>query len=480
MRIDGVTDDEAATIERLLSTIAKKRERNWIRSQYYDAKRRPRDAGLVLPPHLVQSLGAVLGWPAKAVDGRANRSRFQGLAHQDPGIQKELDRFSLDNHLVPEIHQGVVASLEHSLSFLVSDRGESEGEPESLLLVKDALNATGEWNVRKRGLDNFLSVTDWWGDSEQSSPRELAFHQPGKRVYYLKQEKHGGLWVKTGESKGDPLPHVTVRPMVYRPRKGREYGSSCISRPIMGITDMAVRTVVRAEVGAEFYSTPQRWLMGADAGAFGDKNPWQIIVGRIMALGDDEDLTNPRAQVGQFPQISMQPHMDQLRSLAQLFSGEASIPVSSLGISIDSNPTSADSYAASREDIISDVETALEASWRTAVELAVKDAMELRGIKTDDRIIARFLDPRYTSKAAAADAFSKQVAAMPWLAETEVAVDMLGYDPAITAQLKQERQKAAGAKSLESIAALAAQAPAVVAEGAGTSQAPTGGAVSDG
>ena len=469
MRIDGLADDEAATVERLLGTINDKRERNWLRSQYYDAKRRPKDAGLVLPPHLVNTLGAVLGWPAKAVDGRANRARFQGLSYvKDEGVQRELDTFMEDNYLIPEIQQGIIASLEHSLSFLVADRGEADGEPESLLLVKDALNATGEWNVRRRGLDNFLSVTDWWGNSETSNARELAFHQPGKKVSYLRQETDGGHWYKISESKGAPLDHVTVHPMVYRPRKGREYGSSCISRPIMGITDMAVRTVVRAEVGAEFYSTPQRWLMGADEKAFGDKNPWQIIVGRIMALSDDEDLTNPRAEVGQFPQISMQPHMDQLRSLAQLFSGEASIPVSSLGISIDSNPTSADSYAASREDIISDVETALEASWRQAVERAVKDAMELRGVTMDDRVIARFLDPRYTSKAAASDAFSKQVAAMPWLAETEVAVDMLGYDPAITAQLKAERQKASSAQTLNNIANMAAAAMKPATTGAPT------------
>ena len=86
----------------------------------------------------------------------------------------------------------------------------------------------------------------------------------------------------------------------------------------------------------------------------------------------------------------------------------------------------------------------------------------------DDRVIARFLDPRYTSKAAASDAFSKQVAAMPWLAETEAAVDMLGYDPAVTAQLKAERQKASSAQTLTNIANMAAVAMKPATTGAPT------------
>src|SRR5699024_5912962 len=107
------------------------------------------------------------------------------------------------------------------------------------------------------------------------------------------------------------------------------------------------------------------------------------------------------------------------RAWAQLFSGEMSIPVSSLGIGIDSNPTSAESYAASREDLIAEAEDA-NSEWDGAHRRSLLNGFALRERIAFDEIPAELLglrpkrrDPRHLSRAAEADAFVKVASVIP-------------------------------------------------------------------
>jgi hypothetical protein len=133
----------------------------------------------------------------------------------------------------------------------------------------------------------------------------------------------------------------------------------------MSLHDQALRTVIRMEGNADVYSFPQLLLLGADETIFKNadgsmKASWQVALGRVFGIPDDDDAMVPRADVKQFQAASPQPHIDQLKQQAQLFSGETSIPLSSLGVSDMSNPTSADSYIASREDLIAEAEGATD------------------------------------------------------------------------------------------------------------------------
>ena len=57
-------------------------------------------------------------------------------------------------------------------------------------------------------------------------------------------------------------------------------------------------------------------------------------MGRMLMYPDAGDDQGNDLQVGQFPQISMQPHADQMRMWASLFAAETGLPVGSLGMSI--------------------------------------------------------------------------------------------------------------------------------------------------
>src|SRR5699024_7811864 len=110
-------------------------------------------------------------------------------------------------------------------------------------------------------------------------------------------------------------------------------------------TDMALRTLVGAEVAREFYAVPQRYMMGAPESFFldDDGNPrgaWDAMMGKILAIERDEE-TGDIPTVGSFTAHSTSPFFEQLRNLSQLLASETSIPPTYLGFVTD-NPSSAD------------------------------------------------------------------------------------------------------------------------------------------
>jgi hypothetical protein len=262
---------------------------------------------------------------------------------------------------------------------------------------------------------------------------------------------------------------VPAEPLVYKPRAGRPFGSSRISRPVMSLHDQALRTVIRMEGHADVYSYPEFWMLGADESIFrnadgSQKAIWQTMLGRIKAIPDDEDAQVPRADVKQFAASSPQPHIDQLKQQAQLFSGETSIPLTSLGVSDMSNPSSADSYIASREDLIAEAEGATD-DWAPALRRSLTRALAMANDLAEvprewSSIGPKWRSPLYLSRAAQADAGMKQLTAIPWLADTEVGLELLGLDE------QQIRRALAAKRRMAGSAALRAITDAAAAQGA--------------
>src|SRR5690606_29353260 len=234
------------------------------------------------------------------------------------------------NMLGSEVNQGLISSLIHSVAFVVNTRG-TGSEPASLIHFKDALNATGEWDGRARRLRSLLSVTAR-GDvngADAGRPTGVALYLDGVTITLAKSD---GRWSVTDRSEHSW--GVPAEPLVYKPRSGRPFGSSRISRAVMSLHDQALRTVIRMEGHADVYSFPKMWLLGADESIFKNadgtmKAGWQMMLGRFFGIPDDDGAFEPRAEVKQFEAQSPKPHIDQLKQQAQLFAGETSIPITS-------------------------------------------------------------------------------------------------------------------------------------------------------
>jgi hypothetical protein len=225
---------------------------------------------------------------------------------------------------------------------------------------------------------------------------------------------------------------------------------------------------------ADVYSFPEFWMLGANENIFKNtdgtvKATWQTMLGRIKGIPDDEDAANPRADVKQFSASSPQPHIDQLKQQAQLFSGETSIPLSSLGVSDMSNPTSADSYIASREDLIAEAEGATD-DWGPPLRRSLIRALAMANGETKvpdawKSIDAKWRSPVYLSRAAQADAGLKQLTAVPWLADTDVGLELLGLDEQQIKRAMSEKRRQGGSAALRAITQAAQAGQPVVPAG---------------
>lgn len=453
IHLPGLSDDDDRLLNRLLAQLDKKMPRNVLRASYYDGKRAIRQVGTVIPPQYY-NLGLVLGWSAKAVDILARRCNLDGFIWPDGDLNSLGFREVWDaNLLAAEINSGQVSSLIHSVSFLVNTVGDDD-EPESLIHVKDAMNATGDWNWRARHLDNLLSIS---GRDDEGRPNSLTLYLDNETVTAVKD---GGRWDVDRQEHPWGVP---AEPLVYKPRVGRPFGSSRISRPVMSMHDAALRTVIRLEGHADVYSYPEMWMLGADPSIFKNadgspKTSWQVMLGRIKGVPDDDEAEDPslaRADVKQFQAQSPQPHIDTLKQQAQIFAGETSIPVNSLMDADMANPTSADSYLASREDLIAEAEGATD-DWAPALRrtmiraLAIQNGLDEIPVEWAS-IDTKWRSPMHLSRASQADAGMKQLAAVPWLAETDVGLELLGLSDQQITRAMSQRRRAVGRDVLTTI-----------------------------
>lgn len=446
MIVSGLSTDEQKVLDGLLEQLASRRRRNEVRRAYMDCKKVPTPPPTV--PGYLRNIGMVLGWPAKAVESLARRVRL--TAFTIPG--KELSTYGLDevideNEYLAESRLAQASAMEHGVSWLITTRG-GAGEPDVLFTRQTALDATGTWSVRARRLTDFVSVTE---RDTQGEPLTFNLYLPGQVV--MVDRRKVADRVQTG------LSHVPVEPLVYRARDGRPFGSSRITRPLMKITDSAVRTMLRSEGTADFYGVPLMALFGPDESFFENNPPLKMLLSSMFAIPDNPDANtdeHERADLKQLTQASQQPHVDQLQFWAQLFAGEAHIPVTSLGIGLlQANPTSADAYMASREDLISEAEDAQDGFARAHIR-SLQNAWMIRSGETAVPAELRKLqpvwrDPRHESKAAAADWFTKVASGIPWIAETDTALDLLGLPEDTVERLRGEHRMAQSRQTLTAL-----------------------------
>jgi Phage portal protein, SPP1 Gp6-like len=448
IHISDLTHDEQSALNELVVQWRAKRPRNALRSAFYDMKNSERHLMGQTVPSVVRRRRFVLGWSAIAVDKlnrRCNLDNFYDASGNDLGSLGLTDLMR-DNRLVSEISQAGVSSLIHAVSWLVTTQGDVEsGEPEVLINARDALTATGMWDVRRRAVRSFLSISEF---DDRGEPTAMTMYLPNLNVILSRED--GGWTV-------DRRPHVygvPVDPLRYNPRLGREFGRSRITRTVMSLHSQALAAMIRADVNGEAYSLPRYVLLGATEEAFrnadGSHKPtWQAAWDAVWAVGDDEDASNPRADVKQFNGQSPEPQNAHLRMLAQMFSGETGISIGELGIIGDSNPTSAEALTVAKDDLIAEAEQTTD-NWSPDLSSAVTRALAMLNGELPDDLDLRpvFRNPMFVSRAAAADAGSKVIDKFPWLAETEVGLELAGLTPAQIRRALAERRKAEGTRSV--------------------------------
>lgn len=449
IRIPDLSDGEQDALNELVVQWRAKRPRNNLRSAFYDMTNSERSLMSGQVPAVIRRRKYVLGWSAIAVDKLNRRCNLNGIYD---AAGNDLDSLGLgdlvrQNRLMAEVSRAGLSSLKHSVAFLVTTQGDTSiGEPEVLINARDAATATGMWDVRRRAVRSFLSITAF---DDQGEPTEMTMYLENLNVLMVKDS---GRWAV------DRRPHafgVPVDPMVYKADVDRPFGRSRISRSVMSIHMQALGAMIRADVNGEAYSLSRYVLLGATEEAFknADGSPkaaWQAAWDAVWAVGDDEEAANPRADVKKFSGDSPEPQLAHLRMLAQMFSGETGIPTGELGIFADSNPTSADSLTVGKDDLFAEAEQATD-GWSPDLSSSITRALTMLngGGPENLDVCLDWRNPRYVSRAAEADSTSKVIDKFPWLAETEVGLELAGLSPDQIRRALVERQRANGRRVLD-------------------------------
>ncbi len=390
---------------------------NLENENYYHQRIHPRVQEEDEMPEELRSENVTLGWPTKAVDALVNRSVFTGFSANDQAMESELAQLVKVNDLAEIYRQAATSQLICSCAFLTLSRG-TKGEPEALFNSYPATCAAGIWDMRRRCLKAGMAVVDTEIINQQTVPTRVNMYT-SEATYSM--WKAGNRWgcQKIENALGRPL----IMALRYRPTLSRPFGQARISNTVKSLTDRALFISHSADVASYFYTWPQRVLAGIDR-----KTAEKLAANGKMKMWMDKLLlvsTNANGDIphySQMSQMTMQPYNDQLQTIAKLFSGETSIPMSSLGISFD-NPTSADAMYAAQADLISEAEWMNAANGSVLESLAAMAMASIHGaeVETVEReagIKARFENPQRPSMSARSDFAIKVNSAVPEFAET--------------------------------------------------------------
>lgn len=300
-----------------------------LRYDHYDEKKQDRDVGIVIPQEIRSMYRAVIGWCTKSVDTLADRLVFKGFVDDDFGIG---EIFNLNN---PDIFfdSAILSALIGSCCFVYISKAETG---EARLQVIEASNATGIIDSITGLLTEGYAVLD---RDDYNKAKSEAYFSPYFTDYYMDG--------KFSYRIDNPTGRALLVPIIYRPDAVRPFGRSRISRAAMYYQAHAKRTLERADISAEFYSFPQKYIVGTSQ----DKEPMDNLkatIASILEITKDDEGGIPK--LGQFQQQSMSPFTEQLRTLAYGFAGETGLTLDDLGFVTD-NPSSAEAIKASHETL---------------------------------------------------------------------------------------------------------------------------------
>lgn len=275
--IANVPDDDMTDITRLLELWRNKYPRNLLRSAFYDAKQRFNNLGISIPNIVAQKAGVVVGWPQKSVRALADKSVFEGFETATGADNHGIDEIMRMNELETDMSEAVISCYKHSCSFLTIDYDPDDNE-RILITPRSADWSAALWDNERRRIKAALTITDSdkWGNI-------TAFNAwlPGRNYACMKT---GYGW--EAEPQYNRLDRVAVVPIVYDKQMDRPFGRSRINRALMNLTDMAMRTMVRMEASAEFYSVPKIWFLGLSRESF-QQDTWNALVSSINAVSRD-------------------------------------------------------------------------------------------------------------------------------------------------------------------------------------------------
>lgn len=463
------TDAEASLLSEMHGVLVARSQRNSLRDRFVAAKERLQSTGLTIPASMTE-FQVPLDWPRKAVEVFASRQIPLGYSTRErTTLLDDIADVAEDSNLDFIERQAIESADMLGCSFVFTSRGDtSVGEPEIVLSARSAMGATALVDSRTRRVRAAMELL---------GGTRVNLYQPYSVLTCVRRP--AGWTVEAEWETGTA--RVLCAPYVHGATLERPLGRSRVTRTVMAASYAATRTLLRQEVAAEFYSAPRGLILGADSSVFDAQHAWSAVTGAVWGLpdvmpedagplGDEIPESLRRAQYQHIPQLSMQPFSDQYRLQASVMSGASSIPLHYLGVTQDSNPTSAAALQALENDLVKAVR-GQEPSFNIGRRmLALNILTALYGDLDEDRyaelrgLRPRWEDPRYVDTISQSQFVAQQVQVGNLQPGTRATVSLLPISPDDVETIVQENERAAGGSVLDRLLGSAppvAPAPAV-------------------
>lgn len=285
--------------------------------------------GITIPVHVRDQYKSILGWTAKGVDSLADRLVFRKFENDDFEVTEIFEQNNPDIFF----DSAILSALIGSCSFVYLSKGEND---EVRLQVIESSNATGIIDPITGLLVEGYAVL---ARDDYGQPILEAYFEPNATHFIPKDQEPYSVT----NTANIPL----LVPVIHRPDAVRPFGRSRITRAGMYYQKYAKRTLERADITAEFYSWPQKYIIGLDP----DAEPlekWKATVSSLLTISASD--TGEKPSIGQFTTASMTPFTEQLRTAAAVFAGEMGLTLDDLGF-VSDNPSSVEAIKASHENL---------------------------------------------------------------------------------------------------------------------------------
>jgi hypothetical protein len=333
----NLSEAERGTISRLQMKAWRQRAWMQLTDSYYRGMQIIQSLGIAVPPEL-DGLRVIVGWPrGAAVDPFVERLAIDSYrlatgTSADDALTDVMLANGFESEQSVAFLEALVAGRAY---FTVGSPDEPGGAPD--VCVESPLNMAVNWDLRGRAPKEALQ--SYWLDGY----RHAVLYLPNQTIYLAEDEN--ATW-QLADRDVHNFGMVPVIRMANRPRAADRDGSSEITPELMSIVDAACRTLQNLAVSGEFYSVPQKLILGASEEDFigtdgTTKSAWQTYVSRVLALQRDEEGQLP--DIKQFDAYDPSVFTKVIEMYASQVAGITGATPQDLGLYTQGNPISAES-----------------------------------------------------------------------------------------------------------------------------------------
>lgn len=420
--------------------------KNIEKNRYYEGNISLGEVNLgIALPYGMSGLEIGCAWGAKTVDVLAARSMFDGFVGVNGEDVAILDKIALENNLIAEYMKACRDELKYGCTFATLSADDYIG---CKIRFHSPRTAAALWDGEKGRIScGFAIIDSMPTEDDQNWKPSLVNYYTDDAIFVI--ECIDNVWYSTEH------PHAMKRPLmeslVWNATSDKPFGRSRIKEPVRRLIQGYVRTIANATIGLEFSTAPQKYLLGVTDEQYDAvvNNKFKQYVGNILAATNNPE-TGEKPSFGQLTQGSISPHVEMLRVLATQFSAATGLSVTDTGVVNDANPTSSDAILAQSQTLITMAEQLNVGNGNALRNIAlmaqaIVNNTDIDGLdQSQKEVIAHFKNPAMPNVAVTADAAIKIASARQGFANTDVFVEMIGFDKADIRRIKAQERMAQG------------------------------------